>query len=70
MKTTTNYVVRFLNNNCEFETFETFNFLEADLKASECINNNHSGYLMKITKMESEEFPQCNKTNEEMIKHW
>ena len=64
------YKVTWLNNKCEFENFTTNNYLEADLKASECIKNNYSGYLMKITKVESEEFPQCNKTNEEMIKHW
>lgn len=70
MITKTFYVVRFLNNNCEFENFTTNNYLEADLKASECITNNHSGYLMKITKTECVEFPQCNKTTEEMLKHW
>lgn len=68
--TTTTYKVTFLNENGDFENFRTPNYLEADLKASECQNNNYSGYIKKVTKIENKEFPQCNKTTEEMIKHW
>jgi hypothetical protein len=67
---TISYRVQFLNNEGDFENFETFNRLEADLKASECIRNNNSGFLFEIIKVENKEFPQCNKTTKEMIKHW
>ena len=73
MKKTTEYVVRWLtteNNDIVFNNFKTFSRLEADMKVDECKANNYSGYLLEVKKVESEEFPQCNKTTEETIKIW
>ena len=67
---TTSYKVTFLNEKGDFEGFETFNRLEADLKVSECVKNNFSGYLEEIIKIRNNEFPQCNKTNKNTIKIW